>query len=192
MPVAERVAEIRAQQEEAEKRASKKDPGVREAMSIAQEHIRVENLEAFDKFERQMHLREGLEALVKAEFLELKGAEIRTLVTEPVAVKVELILKWYGEPKYYYQEGVISTQSYGSSSLSITRFADGNIIVEGEKKVASFHESNFVEESVKGEFEKAVAQAYLKPRWNKDHDLIVPPSTKPPHDLKAWPPEERD
>lgn len=192
MPLPERVAETRAQQKRAEEIASKEKVEESEVATKAQEQARAANLEAFSKFEQEMHLRESLDALVEAESLGLKGAEIRTLVAEPVAIKVELILKWRGEPKHRHQEGVIATRSFGSFSLSITRDADGIITVAGKEKVALFHESNLVEESGKRKFEDAVAQAYLKPRWTKHHDLIILPTVEPAHGLEAWPPDLRD
>ena len=192
MPLPETVTQIREQQRKVEERASIEEVRAGEVATKAQEQARTANLEAFNKFEQEMHLRESLDALVEAEFLGLKGAEIRTLVAEPVAVKVELILKWRGEPKHYHQEGVITTRSFGSFSFSITRDADGIITVAGKEKVALFHESSLVEESGKREFEEAVAQAYLKPRWTKHHDLIIQPTVEPAHDVQAWPPELRD
>ena len=173
MQLPERVTEIREQQRKVEERASIEEVRASEVATKAQEQARTANLEAFNKFEQEMHLRESLDTLVEAEFLGLKGAEIRTLVAEPVAVKVELILKWRGEPKHYHQEGVITTRSFGSFSFSITRDADGIITVAGKEKVALFHESSLVEESGKREFEEAVAQAYLKPRWTKHYDIIA-------------------
>jgi len=192
MPLPETVTQIREQQRKVEERASIEEVRAGEVATKAQEQARTANLEAFNKFEQEMHLRESLDTLVEAEFLGLKGAEIRTLVAEPVAVKVELILKWRGEPKHHHQEGVIRTQSFGSFSLSITRDADGIITVAGKEKVALFHESSLVEESGKREFEEAVAQAYLKPRWTKHHDLIIQPTVEPAHGVQAWPPELRD
>ncbi|OGM83395.1 hypothetical protein A2376_02905 [Candidatus Woesebacteria bacterium RIFOXYB1_FULL_47_31] len=192
MPLPETVTQIREQQRKVEERASIEEVRAGEVATKAQEQARTANLEAFNKFEQEMHLRESLDTLVEAEFLGIKGAEIRTLVAEPVAVKVELILKWRGEPKHHHQEGVIRTQSFGSFSLSITRDADGIITVAGKEKVALFHESSLVEESGKREFEEAVAQAYLKPRWTKHHDLIIQPTVEPAHGVQAWPPELRD
>jgi len=192
MPLPETVTQIREQQRKVEERASIEEVRASEVATKAQEQARTANLEAFNKFEQEMHLRESLDTLVEAEFLGIKGAEIRTLVAEPVAVKVELILKWRGEPKHHHQEGVIRTQSFGSFSLSITRDADGIITVAGKEKVALFHESSLVEESGKREFEEAVAQAYLKPRWTKHHDLIIQPTVEPAHGVQAWPPELRD
>ena len=192
MSFKERLAEIRAQQKRAEEIASKEKVEESEVTTKAQEQVRAANLEAFKKFEQEMHLEESLNALVEAEFLGSKGAEIRTLISEPLATKVELTLRWRGDPKHDYQEGVIQAHSFGTFSLSITRDADGIITVSGKEKVASFHESNLAEESGKGKFEEAVAEAYLKPRWIKHHDIIIMPTVKQAHGLEAWPQELRD
>ncbi len=171
MPLAERVAEIRERQRKVEKRTSAEEVRIREVATKFQEQARAANLKAFNKFERGLGLKKNLEALAEAEGL--ASPKIHKLIAEPFADKVKLRLKWQGEPERVYQENVVTTRLGGFLSISITRYADGNVVVEGEEEVDRFHESNLGEETARASFEKAVAQAYLKPKWNPDIPIVM-------------------
>jgi hypothetical protein len=188
--LAERAAEIRKRQKKVGKRASAEEVRIREARTKAQEQARAANLEAFNQFEQGLGLKKSLEALAETEGL--ASPKIHKLIAEPVAEKVKLRLKWQGEPERVYQENVVTNRPEGFLSISITRYADGIVVVEGEKEVDRFHESNLGEETARASFENAVAQAYLKPRWNEEYLQVMQASEEPVHDLEAWPPELRD
>jgi hypothetical protein len=190
MSLPERVTEIRKRQRKVEKRASAEEVRVREVATKFQEQAWAANLEAFNQFEQGLGLKKSLEALAEAEGL--ASPKIHEVVVEPVAEKVELRLEWQGEPERVYQENVVTNRPRGFLSISITRYADGNVVVEGEKEVDRFHESNLGEETARASFENAVAQAYLKPRWNEEYVQVMQASEEPVHDLEAWPPELRD
>lgn len=173
MPLAERVTEIRKRQRKIEKRTSTEEARVREVATKFQEQARAANLEAFKKFEQGLGLKKDLEALAEAEGL--VNPKIHELIAEPVADKVELRLEWQGEPERVYQEGVLGRRPEGFLSISITRYADGLVVVEGEKEVNRYHESNLREETARASFENAVAQAYLKPKWNPEQLIVMLP-----------------
>ena len=186
MPItAERVAEMRAQQKEAEERASEEEARVRETAAKFQEQARAVNLEAFNKFEQEMHLRESLNALAEAEGL--KSPQIHELIKGEVAEEVELRLEWQGKTKFEFPESILVQRSRGFFSISIKWSVDGNVIVSGENVQALF--SPFLDNvEYREDFKESILEAYLDPRWNEEHYQIMQASGRLSHDLQKSPP----
>ena len=192
MPItAERVAEMRAQQKEAEERASEEEARVRETAAKFQEQARAVNLETFNQFEQEMHLRESLDALAEAEGL--KSPQIHELIKGEVAEEVELRLEWQGKPKLSFPESVLVQRSRGFFSISVRWTVDSRMVtVSGEKKENTFLTSLLDSKSGREEFEKSIMRAYVNPRWNEEHYQIMLASKKPAHGPEAGPTGEWD
>lgn len=172
MPLIERVAEIRERQRRVEERVSIEEARVREVATKFQEQARAANLDAFNKFEQGLGLKKSLEELAEAGGLE--SPQIRELVKGLAAEEVELRLKWQGKPEFEFPENVLVERPRGFFSISIKwSVVDGSVIVSGEKEVGSFHESLLNYGLDREDFEESVAEAYLNPRWNEEHDQIM-------------------
>lgn len=190
MSITERVTELRSQQKRAEQEALQEQSRRSVVENRDKEQIKDENTAAFKGFVRRMGLKGRLNDLIRAEKLE----DARIVVTEmgPSADKIKLSLRWKGRPERHYQPGVISGPVVGFLSISITRESSGRVLVEGGKYVAEFQGVSLKGREAKEDLEKAIAQAYLKPKWNEQYLQLRYSSGVKATDLERWPPELRD
>ena len=170
MPLAERVAEIRAQQQSAEIIGAQVSEAQKAEALRLQERIRAENLADYFRFEHELNLKMDLEVLAAAEGL--VNPKIHDVVKEPSAEEVEIKLEWEGVPKRVYQKNVMVTPPRGFFSISITWSVDDEVKVSGEEEVG-FVRRIYLDENAKSNLEELIALAYLKPRWNKESYQIM-------------------